>query len=382
MASFSKPTTLPEWASSTANIFEPPAAKKSLGWLFQEIPPSNFENWRANNVFTWLQWVDERLSDGASADVFRIADPASFFTDLASFGATAAVTGTVEFLDAGFTLVRTPTERTIDLGLLKITEDTTSRFIDLGNSSITDGAGTAQISLLSQDIVANANGLDLNLTGAALAQFEINAPGANPLFVARKDALADPEFIFGGAACALTFDSGDVVVNVVDDEFQIVSQGGATVDALVVVVNSVTALAVRSGSTTVAGQLNADIFSAGSIMFAPVIGLSDTATAGAVGGQIRRRNIIHACGALNGGAGTIKTTVNRYNFSAVTRITAGNYDVDFTLAALDEPIVVGNGSNLVIVRVASVGVSSALFQCVNTSSVSTDTDLNWVAVGS
>ena len=58
-----KPTAVPNWASTSTNVVVPPNTKRNEGWLFQEKPPSSFENWRARTVGEWLGWVDERFTD-------------------------------------------------------------------------------------------------------------------------------------------------------------------------------------------------------------------------------------------------------------------------------------------------------------------------------
>lgn len=76
MATFSKPGTIPRWADSTLNILEPPEAKKDDGWLFEEIPPSQFENWKENLTGLWFKWINERMKDGTTNDEFALLDPA------------------------------------------------------------------------------------------------------------------------------------------------------------------------------------------------------------------------------------------------------------------------------------------------------------------
>ena len=80
MATFSKPAKVPRWGTTSGNIVEPPEAKKDAGWLFQEIPPSSFENWRANTVEQWFDWVNERMRDGANNDIFELNFPGSGVT--------------------------------------------------------------------------------------------------------------------------------------------------------------------------------------------------------------------------------------------------------------------------------------------------------------
>ena len=75
VATYTKPTKIPRWADTSTNILEPPELKKDEGWLFEEVPPSAFENWRTNLIGSWAKWLDERLFDGASADEFLIKSP-------------------------------------------------------------------------------------------------------------------------------------------------------------------------------------------------------------------------------------------------------------------------------------------------------------------
>lgn len=76
-ATYIKPTKTPRWADTSSNILEPPETKKDEGWLFEEIPPSSFENWRTNLAGSWFKWVDERFFDGASKDQLLIKSPGS-----------------------------------------------------------------------------------------------------------------------------------------------------------------------------------------------------------------------------------------------------------------------------------------------------------------
>ena len=63
VATYTKPTKIPRWADTSTNIIEPPELKKDEGWVFEEIPPSAFENWRTNLIGSWAKWLDERLFD-------------------------------------------------------------------------------------------------------------------------------------------------------------------------------------------------------------------------------------------------------------------------------------------------------------------------------
>ncbi len=88
MATFSKPVKIPRWGDDLSNILEPPEGQKDTGWLFEQIPPSNFENWRAQLNGDWWKWIDERWADGATNDVVRFLDPAggAFLFELSRSG--------------------------------------------------------------------------------------------------------------------------------------------------------------------------------------------------------------------------------------------------------------------------------------------------------
>lgn len=57
-----KPTVLPRWASGAAAVVEPASGKKDVGWLVGERPPAQYENWRGELVYDWLNWIDPLLT--------------------------------------------------------------------------------------------------------------------------------------------------------------------------------------------------------------------------------------------------------------------------------------------------------------------------------
>lgn len=76
-ATYAKPTTIPRWNDDLTNNTEPPEAKKDAGWIFQEIPPSTWENWKAQLNGQWWKWLDERLADGSDENELVIKAPDS-----------------------------------------------------------------------------------------------------------------------------------------------------------------------------------------------------------------------------------------------------------------------------------------------------------------
>lgn len=60
-----KPTKLPEWASdASADIVEPNAGKKFVGWVPSERPPSQYFNWLLNTIYLWLLYLKEGVLSG------------------------------------------------------------------------------------------------------------------------------------------------------------------------------------------------------------------------------------------------------------------------------------------------------------------------------
>ena len=79
-ATYTKPTKVPRWADTTSHITEPTEGKKDLGWVFEDAPPSDVENWRTKLVGNWFKWLDERFNDGTGGtpkDDFQIMHPGS-----------------------------------------------------------------------------------------------------------------------------------------------------------------------------------------------------------------------------------------------------------------------------------------------------------------
>lgn len=401
MANFTKPASLPEWASSLANVLEPPEAKKDEGWLFQEIPPSQFENWRANTVYTWFQWLDERLADGADADEFVINDPSGAYTEYLKFSGDGTE-GVFGLWDGGVQILYQPA---IDRLRLISGPDT---ILDLNAPGGTDflmfpGANGADGAFEVTD-----TGADTFIRGRGGGLLRFNQFGQTTL---SQTITAGSSLTLGTGLASL--DSGSspgVVASASGQTFTIVSDGGAFIDAVTVTVNSVQALAVQSSRVVVpAGfawssddgamlydgsewsfqannavgvvrfddsQLNSSLnFSAR--RFQPF----DSSVTGTAG-DINRRNTIHACGIFNG-SGVVDTAKNRYNLASVSRITTGTYNVSFSTAAIDDVVVVANSDLAAVVRVTSPTTTGVTLQSTGVVSQSlTDSEISFAAIGS
>jgi hypothetical protein len=119
MAPITKPTPVFEFAKTPQliggkwNVIEPPAGLKDTGWLYQQKPPRNYENWCLNRLTAWAEWwtaqaeasgrpatltvaaEDSSDADKQAADyvVGAAADAALVLT--AAFAALPATGGTV-----------------------------------------------------------------------------------------------------------------------------------------------------------------------------------------------------------------------------------------------------------------------------------------------
>lgn len=72
-----KPTTLPRWAT-TGTKTEPSSGQKDDGYEGGDKPPAEYENWRAENIYSWLAWLDvgylQRVDLSDDSPVLATAD--------------------------------------------------------------------------------------------------------------------------------------------------------------------------------------------------------------------------------------------------------------------------------------------------------------------
>jgi len=57
------PAKLTEWASTTAHITEPAEGKKDLGWINEDVPPSDYQNWLNKNAWRWEKYFNRLFAD-------------------------------------------------------------------------------------------------------------------------------------------------------------------------------------------------------------------------------------------------------------------------------------------------------------------------------
>jgi hypothetical protein len=83
----SKPTVLPEWATSgSAAVVEPLIAEKQLGWVAATKPPAQWFNWWFKLVYQWIVWLDAFESTAHTWSAIQT------FNSNATFGAGVTVT--------------------------------------------------------------------------------------------------------------------------------------------------------------------------------------------------------------------------------------------------------------------------------------------------
>lgn len=91
-----KPTKVPFWALTTANISEPSSGEKDDGWVLNSTPPSSYDNWLKKTSSEWLDWINNRFFDGSDAEHMIIGTPIA--VDASNTSGTEEIAG--EF--AGF----------------------------------------------------------------------------------------------------------------------------------------------------------------------------------------------------------------------------------------------------------------------------------------
>jgi hypothetical protein len=103
----SKPTTLPEWATSgSADITEPLLAEKQTGWIGGEAPPAQFFNWWMKLVYQWMTYVNDlpnQVITWIGAQTFNAVT--TFLAAISGTSATFSLTVTGNSLVATNTVV-------------------------------------------------------------------------------------------------------------------------------------------------------------------------------------------------------------------------------------------------------------------------------------
>ena len=62
-----KPTKVARWATDGGRTLEPAAGEKNVGWEVSKKPPARFMNWLHWVAYSWFNWLNERMFDGATA---------------------------------------------------------------------------------------------------------------------------------------------------------------------------------------------------------------------------------------------------------------------------------------------------------------------------
>lgn len=91
-----KPTSTPRWASDgAADVIEPPSGKKDTGWLVDDKPPAQWENWLRKITWQWTEYVGDGVWEAVSATFSGAIEAASVTIGSAIAAASAAITGDV-----------------------------------------------------------------------------------------------------------------------------------------------------------------------------------------------------------------------------------------------------------------------------------------------
>ncbi len=175
----SKPTTLPEWASSAiAGITEPSTLQKQSGWAVRQKPPAQYLNWWQKLVYQWIVWLDgltnEALTWAAghifSAGIKTDTVDSTGATDLVlkRNGSTVASFGSAS-MDAAarkITNLAAPSAGTSDAATTTYVDNADSTHAALTNPHSATSAATAS-RLVVRD--ANAGAAFAKVTSTAVA---------------------------------------------------------------------------------------------------------------------------------------------------------------------------------------------------------------------
>lgn len=76
-----KPTQLPQWADGgSADVVEPSAGKKTLGWILEK-PPFQYFNWLFLTIYLWCFYLKAGIMSGDGVGDSTVHDPAFGWTD-------------------------------------------------------------------------------------------------------------------------------------------------------------------------------------------------------------------------------------------------------------------------------------------------------------
>ena len=68
-----RPTKVPEWNTGGSNRTEPTSGEKVTGWALDDQPPSSYFNWLQYYAGAAIEWLYERMNDGANEEDLTIA---------------------------------------------------------------------------------------------------------------------------------------------------------------------------------------------------------------------------------------------------------------------------------------------------------------------
>jgi hypothetical protein len=133
-----KPTQLPEWATGAgADVSEPNAARKALGWVAGLVPPAGHQNWWQNLVYDWLAWLEtapivytsqeEAIAGTESGDVVvvdEVSESAGEEIDTIATPGQGAGTDVVDVCCDGARIVYVEAGGTVARGALRDAPDT------------------------------------------------------------------------------------------------------------------------------------------------------------------------------------------------------------------------------------------------------------------
>ena len=305
-----KPTAVPNWASTTTNIVTPNAAKRDLGWAFGENPASSFENWRARTVGEWFGWLDERLGDNPNG--LRVLNPLD-----ASQGFNINVASTVTM----------QADRDIDW----IVNGVREMSLDGVGDNLRVGNGSDSIAFFGKGINKS-----LVYAGTALKQFRWSDPSNEFSFFCNS---ASPQFRVNPFAATFA-----VPLFAQRFNFGPNSWGQGNANAIEFHTNGSISLNIEAGRVT---QVDATSLGDLATPWDTVTALKHSVPQSSISQPVNNKydrvsaNSVTAVAHVDGGT----LVGSPYNITSVIGLGTGFYDVTFTEPVSTKPIFSGNPAN-------------------------------------
>lgn len=188
-----KPTKVAEWASGAGRTLEPAAGEKTTGWQVDDRPPARKMNWLQYIAYTWFNWLNERMFDGASAEDLEVTG-VDIATGVDQEGGDLRLSGGSSTGDGGSEIQFQLAKANQGAGAVVRTPATVAEFDDTGlfttegveaTAAITNGTG---LKGTGNGTGAGSHGVGVNGYGV-IAESDTTSPAKSALRTVPQDTL-------------------------------------------------------------------------------------------------------------------------------------------------------------------------------------------------